>query len=87
MRVASAINLERIFNVMMIYNNLYDFEVLDKLEDGERVFVLDKEIGEVRIANNMMVDELMQALANSKKETTRYEFWNVEEAEEDEQDA
>lgn len=70
---------------MMIYNNLYTFEVLDKLEDGERVFVLDKEIGEVRIANNMKVDELFQALATSRKEETRYVFWTAEEAEEDEE--
>lgn len=72
---------------MMIYKNLYDFEVIDKLVNGERVYVLDREFGEVYIVNGMTVNELMQTLANSRKEETRYVFWTVKEAEGAKEDA
>lgn len=71
----------------VIYKELFNSCVLDELDEGKRVFVLDKAIGEVHIVNNMKVHELMRTLATSRKEETRYVFWIVEEAEEDEEDA
>ena len=71
----------------VIYREVWNFSVLDELDEGKRVFVLDKAIGEVNIVNNMQVHELMKTLATSRKEETRYVFWIVEEAEEEEEDA
>lgn len=70
----------------VIYRDLYDFEVLDKLNDGNRVFVLDKALGEARLINAMTVTELMETLTSSRKEETRYMFWIAKEAE-DKEDA
>lgn len=80
-------NSERKFDMKkVIYRDLYNFEVLDKLNDGERVFVLDKALGEARLINAMTVTELMEILTSSRKEETRYIFWIIKEAE-DEEDA
>lgn len=68
----------------LIYRGIYDFNVIDELEDGERVYMLDRELGEVRIVNNMTVHELIQTLTTSKKEHTRYQFWKAEETEDEE---
>lgn len=70
----------------LIYKDIWNFNVLDELDEGKRVYMLDKELGTVKITNCMTVNELMQALATSRKEETRYVFWIVEEAEETEED-
>ena len=71
----------------LIYKDIWNFNVLDELDEGKRVYMLDKELGTVKITNCMTVNELMQALATSRKEKTRYVFWIAEEAEEEEKDA
>lgn len=70
-----------------IYRDLYNFQVLDELEDGNKVYVLDKQTSESRDLTTMMVLQLMQLLAKSRDEETRYLFWKVIEIKETEEDA
>lgn len=70
----------------IIYKDIFDFCVLDELDEGKSVYALDKKFGKVSVLNQMTVEELMKILATSRKEETRYTFWIVEEAE-DEEDA
>lgn len=70
-----------------IYRDLYNFQVLDELEEGNKVYVLDKQTSESRDLTTMMVLQLMQLLAKSREEETRYLFWKVIEIKETEEDA
>ena len=70
-----------------IYRDLYNFQVLDELEDGNKVYVLDKQTSESRDLTTMMVLQLMQLLAKAREEETRYLFWEVIEIKETEEDA
>lgn len=70
-----------------IYRDLYNFQVLDELEDGNKVYVLDKQTSESRDLTTMMVLQLMQLLAKAREEETRYLFWKVIEIKETEEDA
>ena len=70
-----------------IYRDLYNFQVLDELEEGNKVCVLDKQTSETRDLTTMMVLQLMQLLAKARDEETRYLFWKVVEIEGAKEDA
>lgn len=70
-----------------IYRDLYNFQVLDELEEGNKVCVLDKQTSETRDLTTMMVLQLMQLLAKAREEETRYLFWKVVEIEGAKEDA
>ena len=65
------------------YKDLYNFEVLDHLDEGDTVYVLDKHKCEAYCVNTMSVCSLMAVLANSRKEDKRYLFWALIEIEEE----
>lgn len=66
------------------YRDLWHFQVLDELYEGNVVCVLDKQTCEVRELSIMMVAQLMQLLASAKKDEARYLFWKIVEIKETE---
>ena len=67
---------------MMKYTNVYPWDVLDKIEEGKRVNMLDKENLVVIEVNNMSVWNALKWLSMAKEDHCRFEFWYVEEQEE-----
>lgn len=59
----------------MIYKEIFNFDVLEKLDDGEIVYCADREMMKCFVINQITVKELLQILATSRKFETRYIFW------------
>lgn len=73
-----------------IYRDLWDFQVLDELCEGNEVYVLDKQTCETNVLTFMTVAQLMRLLTEAKKDGARFLFWKVveiKETEEDKEDA
>lgn len=66
----------------MDYKNIYHWEVYDKLAEGHRVMMLDREQHIVYEASEMKVGELVKA-TTYKGKNGRYEFWIEETATEE----
>lgn len=70
---------------MKIYENVYNFEVIDKISDGEPVYVADrsrcKTQNAIRLANSMRMSELLPII-NYENKDNRYEFYKVVEVNE-----
>ena len=63
---------------MKKYRKVYSFDVLDKIKEGHRVFVIDREEKKVSTVNWIDVEEYITIVAD---ETERYDFWiEVEES-------
>lgn len=61
---------------MKKYKEVYNFKVLDEILNGERVFVVDREMGRIQIANNLSTGEVLP-IVYDKNENNRYEFYKV----------
>ena len=59
------------------YVKVYPWEVLRKVEEDEKVFLLDRDKGEVFYVNGMVVGDLLKVLRAEDK-ANRYEFWSIE---------
>ena len=63
----------------MNYKTIYLFEIINKVKEGNQVYVLDRKIRIIHNANCMALKDLTVILSNEEK--NRYEAW-VEEIEE-----
>lgn len=68
---------------MAIYNTIYAFEVFDKINEGKKVCVTDRQNRSVALLNDMDVESAVK-IVNAENKTRRYEFWieGTEETEE-----
>lgn len=63
----------------MSYKEIYSFNVIDAVQEGEQVYVLDRKTKEVIYVNGMEVFDLCEILKSTEKK--RYEFWVEKEIE------
>lgn len=72
---------------MKKYVNIYSFQVMEMLKQGEKIHCIDREQHEVFYVNTLPAQTLAQILVNdTKKEYDgRYEFYYVEEIKEGEE--
>lgn len=57
----------------MKYTLIYIFNVVDELQAGNRVYILDRKCKKIYDTNNMAVTQLMAII--SSQDTTRFEAW------------
>lgn len=69
---------------MKKYETIYPFEVINKLKEGKEVFVLDRNLKEVRSVGAMSVGAFV-TIQNAQNAEERFEFWIEEEQEETEE--
>lgn len=67
---------------MKTYNTIYSFEVLDKIKEGAKVYVLDREEKAVYCVNDISVADLAQLEIFGKTNKKRFEYWIEEITEE-----
>ena len=68
----------------MKFKNIYFFEVISKIENGETVYVLDRLIKTINCINEMKVDDVVSILNESRgNQNNRFDFW-IEEITEEE---
>lgn len=69
----------------MKYQTIYSFEVLNEIENGQRVYMLDRKYADTANVSNLTVEELVEIIKQEKKEHNRFEFWTeIAETEENE---
>lgn len=59
----------------MKYRKFYAVWVIDEIEDGHTVYVLDRQTKKVEAVNEMTVNDAIAVIENAKAHTDRYEFW------------
>lgn len=69
---------------MAIYKTVYSFEVFDKINEGNKVWVTDRHNKSVALINDMDVKSAVQ-IVHAENRSTRYEFFIYEESEETEE--
>ena len=76
---------------MVKYQNVYDWKIYDEVMSGEKVYCLDKAVGDdypVSVVNDLTMAEFSNLLDSVKDEksekSNRFEFWKVVEIEESE---
>lgn len=69
---------------MRKYKEVYSWNVLDEIEAGKTVYMLDKECSVTIAINSMTVWTALKWIAAAKKDHDRFYFWYVEEVEEQE---
>ena len=69
---------------MIKFKEVYSWDVLDKVEEGKKVFMLDKGVALVMEINSMSVFVALKWLATAKEDHDRFYFWYDDEAEEQE---
>ena len=62
----------------MKYIKIYHWNVLDWIEEGERVYFLDKKEKETGCINELFVDYALRLLKAAKTDFDRFEFWKEE---------
>lgn len=67
----------------MKHRSIYAFEVLDRIIDGDDVYVVDKKYKVLAKVSDLKIEEFAEIQKQHKEESTRFEFW-VDEEEEDE---
>lgn len=69
----------------MKYQTIYSFEVLNEIENGQKVYMLDRKYIVTTNVSNLTVEELVEIIKQEKEESTRFEFWTeIAETEENE---
>ena len=69
----------------MKHRSIYAFEVLDRIIDGDDVYVVDKKYKVLAKVSDLKIEEFAEIQKQHKEESTRFEFWvDEEETEEDE---
>lgn len=64
---------------MANYENVYSFNVFDKISEGKKVFVTDRHNKSVALLNDMDVQSAIKIV--NAKSGGRYDFWIYEESE------
>ena len=62
---------------MTIYEDVYSFKVVDEIQKGNNVYVVDRLKALVRCANTMVAEDLLWMIFSEEK--GRYAFWKAEE--------
>lgn len=65
---------------MKTYKTIFTFEVFEKINDGEQVYVLDRQNKSVALLNDMDAQSAVK-IVNEKSKEGRYEFWYEKESE------
>ena len=60
---------------MKTYKSIYGWEVLEKIREGKKVYVLDREDKSVVCVNDVSVKDLAQIEIYGKESKNRFEFW------------
>lgn len=60
------------------YINIYSFDVMGEIENGNTVYVVDKRKAEIFVANTAMAKDVAKA---TKDRTGRFEFFRIDEEE------
>lgn len=68
---------------MTTYKTISAWRVLDEIENGKQVFMLDRQNNSVALVNDLNVNSAVKVLNSDDKEN-RYAFWICEESEETE---
>ena len=63
---------------MRKYINVYPWDVLDKIEEGKTVYMLDKEFAAVFEVNNLSIVAALKWISVAKENHGRFEFWYAE---------
>ena len=71
----------------MKYQTLYSFEVMSTIEDGQKVYMLDRKYIVCANVSNLTVEEFVEVLKQAEKERNRFEFWTVIEETEEKENA
>lgn len=70
----------------MKYQIIYPFEALKAIENGRKVYMLDRKYICTANVSNLTVEELVEIFKQDAEEPKRFEFWTqFEAAEEDEE--
>ena len=62
----------------MKYKKIYSHWVIDDIQDGKKVFCLDRKFLRVVLINDLTVDQMVAMLQSALEESDRYEFWYEE---------
>lgn len=62
---------------MKIYTDVYSWSVIDEIQKGNNVYVVDRLKALVHCANTMVAEDLLWMIFSEEK--GRYAFWKVEE--------
>lgn len=68
---------------MVTYKKVYNWKVFDEIEDGKRVYMLDRQNQSVALLNDMDAQSAVKVV-NSTDDENRYDFWTCVESEEEE---
>lgn len=71
---------------MRKFVDVYIWQVLEKIMEGKKVFFIDKEDLEIKVANNLRLDTWIAILKENEKEENfgRFLFYYIEEEKESE---
>lgn len=67
---------------MKTFRTVYNWAVLEKIQEGKKVCVVDKQFHSCDTLNELIVDEAIAILKSSEECEDRYDFWIEEESEE-----
>lgn len=69
------------------YKEIYEFEVVGKIGDSEKVFVLDKQDNSVTLLNDEKISVVLELIEKAREDkSNRYLFWTEKETEDEHKD-
>ena len=63
------------------FHNIYSFQVMNCIEEGAQVYVLDKKKKEIYHLNNEKVKEVLAIIKDADDNPSRYILWKENEGE------
>ena len=71
---------------MKKFVDVYIWQVLEKIREGKKVYFIDKEDLEIKVANNLRIETWIAILKENEKEENfgRFSFYYIEEEKENE---
>ncbi len=68
------------------YKEVYTFEVVSAIKEGEKVFVLDKQDCSVKLLNDEKISVVFELIAKVSEDKSRYLLWTEKETEDEHKD-
>lgn len=62
----------------MKYKSIYSHWIFDDVQDGKKVYALDRKLKKVVLVNDLTIDQVVAVINSDKEEPNRYEFWYEE---------